>query len=196
MKLLGMSGSLRSRSYNSALLEAARHELPVGVELEVAHLGELPLFNDDLLGDLPDPVRELTDRVRASDGLVLATPEYNGGVSGVLKNALDWLSVPYVSSSLRHKNVALVGASPGMLGTARAQTQLRNILTMCGCAVVTNPEVLVSHAHRNFDDDLRLVDDSAKALLGKVLTKLTWEIGDRHAEVSSRPGPTLARSAG
>ncbi|MEU4641444.1 NAD(P)H-dependent oxidoreductase [Micromonospora sp. NPDC023814] len=185
VRLLGISGSLRARSYNTALLHAARAVAPEGVALEIADIGEVPLFNDDLLPDPPGAVARLRAQVVAADGLLLAAPEYNGGVTGVLKNALDWLSVPPTASALRRKHVALVGASPGMLGTARAQTQLRAVLTLCGARVVAAPEVLVAHAHRRFDDDLALADEQARLLLGKLVGRLVREIRGSHPLVPS-----------
>ena len=131
--VLGMAGSLRRRSYNRALLRAAAKLAPAGVEVEVFELGELPLYNADLDetrggGPYPQPVAALREKVIAADALLLAVPEYNWGPSGVIKNAVDWVSRPSGKSPLAYKPVALMGAAPGPAGTGRGQLQLRQNL--------------------------------------------------------------------
>ncbi len=175
LRLVGISGSLRARSYNTALLHAVRAVAPDDVGIDIV-LADLPLFNEDLLASAPPSVERLWRQVRAADGLVLACPEYNGGITGALKNTLDWLSVPFTESALRAKPVALVGASNGRLGTARAQTQLRSVLGHCGARVVAGPEVLVAGAAGRFDEELRLVDERAPVFLRKLLDELVAEI--------------------
>ena len=133
-KILGISGSLRERSYNTALLRAAAELVPPDAEIELFDLAAIPLYNDDVesAGD-PAPVAELRAAVAEADALLLATPEYNRGTSGVLKNAIDWLSRPALASVLRWKPVAIMGASSGRGGTRRAQQQVRDALLFPGC---------------------------------------------------------------
>ena len=169
-RILGISGSLRKRSYNRALLQAARELAPEGVEVEEFDLAAIPLFDPDVeaTGD-PPPVAALRDAVRNADALLFATPEYNRGTSGVLKNAIDWLSRPAMASVLRWKPVAVMGASTGRGGTRRAQQQVRDALLFPGAIVLDEPEVAVPLAWEHFEEDGRLVNekvrDSIRALL-------------------------------
>jgi len=169
-RILGISGSLRKRSYNRALLQAARELAPEGVEVEEFDLAAIPLFDPDVeaTGD-PEPVAALREAVRNADALLFATPEYNRGTSGVLKNAIDWLSRPAMASVLRWKPVAVMGASTGRGGTRRAQQQVRDALLFPGAIVLDEPEVAVPLAWEHFEEDGRLVDekvrDSIRALL-------------------------------
>ena len=155
-RILGISGSLRERSYNTALLQAAAELAPPDVEFELFDLSAIPLYNDDVesVGD-PEPVAELREAVARADALLIATPEYNRGTSGVLKNALDWLSRPALASVLRWKPVAIMGASSGRGGTRRAQQQVRDALLFPGAVVLEQPEVAVPIAWERFDPDLR-----------------------------------------
>ena len=157
-KILGISGSLRERSYNTALLRAAAELAPPDAEIELFDLVAIPLYNDDVesAGD-PAPVAELRAAVAEADALLLATPEYNRGTSGVLKNAIDWLSRPALASVLRWKPVAIMGASSGRGGTRRAQQQVRDALLFPGAIVLEQPEVAVPIAWERFDPDLQLV---------------------------------------
>jgi chromate reductase len=143
-KILGISGSLRERSYNTALLRAAAELAPPDAEIELFDLAAIPLYNDDVesAGD-PEPVAALRAAVAEADALLLATPEYNRGTSGVLKNAIDWLSRPALASVLRWKPVAIMGASSGRGGTRRAQRQVRDALLFPGAIVLEQPEVAV-----------------------------------------------------
>jgi len=126
MKILGFAGSLRAASYNKALLRAARELAPEGMEIEIFDIGGIPLYNEDVeRAGVPAAVEEFRAAIRAADALLIAVPEYNHGVPGVLKNAIDWASRPPRESALAGKPAALLGASPGQTGTARAQTQMR-----------------------------------------------------------------------
>ena len=171
--ILGISGSLRERSYNTALLRAAAELAPPAVEIEVFDLSAIPLYNDDVeaAGD-PEPVAELRRAVAEADGLLLATPEYNRGTSGVLKNAIDWLSRPALASVLRWKPVGIMGASSGRGGTRRAQQQVRDALVFPGAVVLEGPEVAVPTAWERFDPDLNLTDENVGASMTELLTGL------------------------
>ena len=162
-RILAISGSLRERSYNRALLRAARELAPAGVEIEEHDISSLPFYDGDLeaAGD-PDPVVALRGAVAEADAILIATPEYNRGTSGVLKNAIDWLSRPALASVLRWKPVAIMGASTGRGGTRRAQQQVRDALLFPGAIVLDGPEVAVPVAWEHFDEDGRLVDEKTR----------------------------------
>jgi chromate reductase len=173
VKVLGIAGSLREASYNRALLRAARELLPEGVELEELDLRSLPFYDGDVeAGGDPEPVVELKEAIRRADALLIATPEYNRGVPGVLKNAIDWASRPPLASPLTGKPAAIMGASTGRGGTARAQEQLRAALEFSRATVVEQPEVLVPEAFIRFDEHGELVDPGIRAELTELLDTL------------------------
>jgi chromate reductase len=147
LKFLGFAGSLRKDSYNKALLRAALELVPAGVELEIFDLEGIPVFNQDLENQPNEKVREFKAKIRAADAILIATPEYNYSIPGVLKNAIDCASRPYGDNSFEHKPVAIMGASPGMLGTARAQMHLRQCFVFLSCAALAQPEIMIAHAH-------------------------------------------------
>jgi chromate reductase len=180
MKVLAIAGSLRRGSYNRLLLEEAAR-LADGLEIELYdRLGEIPPYNEDLEADPPEPVVDLRDRIAAADGLLFATPEYNGSVSGVLKNAVDWASRPKERSVLRNKPAAVVGASQGAFGAVWAQADLRKSLGIAGARVVEG-EVAVPHAHQRFDEAGRLTDPELREQLVELLGLLGEEIAKREA---------------
>src|SRR6186997_1828018 len=153
MRLLTISGSLREGSYNTALARAAADVAPEGVEVELFDgLGELPLFDADLEGDANDAVRHLRERIAAADAVLFVTPEYNGSIPGVLKNAVDWASRPRDDAALLNKTVAVAGASTGQYGALWAQQDLRRILGVAGARVVC-PELPVSRAQDACDEN-------------------------------------------
>ncbi len=158
-QILGIAGSLRKASYNRGLLRAAREVAPEGVDIDIFDLLPIPLYNGDVeaAGD-PAPVRELKERIRAADALLIATPEYNYSIPGVLKNAIDWASRPPQDSPLRHKPIALMGASPGGFGTVRSQLALRQVFVFTKSYVLLEPEVHVSAAGDKFDAEGNLSD--------------------------------------
>jgi chromate reductase len=174
MNLLGIAGSLREGSYNRGLLRAARELAPEGVELEEHDLRGLPFYDGDLeaAGD-PTPVAELKDAIRHADALLIATPEYNHGLPGGLKNAIDWASRPALASPLAGKRVAIMGASTGRGGTARAQQQLRDALEFPRAIVLEGPQVLVPEAFLRFDKDGELVDEQTREEIARLLAVLT-----------------------
>jgi chromate reductase, NAD(P)H dehydrogenase (quinone) len=173
MRILGIAGSLREASYNRALLWTARELLPEGVELEEFDLRTLPLYDADVeaAGD-PEPVVALKEAIRGADALLIATPEYNRGIPGVLKNAIDWASRPPLASPLAGKPVAIMGASTGRGGTARAQEHLRAALEYSRARVLEQPEVLVPEAFMRFDERGEVVDDGIRAELAELLDTL------------------------
>lgn len=170
----GIAGSLRRASYNRALLRAAQELAPDGMEIRVFdRMADLPLFNEDVeaQGD-PEPVQALKSAIREADALLIATPEYNHGVPGVLKNAIDWASRPPRGAVLAGKPTALFGASPGVTGTARAQTQLRGSFVFTQTPALLQPEILVYRAHEKFDGDGRLTDEKTREFVGRLLREL------------------------
>jgi chromate reductase, NAD(P)H dehydrogenase (quinone) len=189
IRVLGISGSLRQGSYNRALLRAAAELSPAnGIELVEHDLSPIPFYDGDVeaAGD-PEPVATLRSAVREADALLLATPEYNRGTSGVLKNALDWLSRPALASVLRWKPVAIVGASSGRGGARRAQQQVRDALVFPGAVVLDDPEVSVPLAWEHFDSDLNLTHAETRAALDALLGNL-----GELARSAERTEPALA----
>ena len=173
MRILGIAGSLRESSYNRSLLRAARELLPAGVELVEHDIATLPFYDDDVeaAGD-PEAVVGFKQAIREADALLIATPEYNRGVPGVLKNAIDWASRPPLGSPLTGKPVAIMGASTGRSGTARAQEQLRAALEFSRATVLEQPEVLVPEAFMRFDEQGELVDGGIRAELAELIDTL------------------------
>lgn len=171
--ILGFAGSLRRQSFNRSLLAAAQEHLPQGVTLELFDLQDIPLYNgDDENGEIqPAPVLAFKGRIAAADALLIATPEYNYSVSGVLKNALDWASRPVATSPLNDKPVAIMGAG-GMLGTSRAQYHLRQIAVHSNMHVLNKPEVMVAAAWQKFDGNGRLTDEPTRQRIGELLVAL------------------------
>ncbi|HEY8200140.1 MAG TPA: NAD(P)H-dependent oxidoreductase [Actinomycetota bacterium] len=177
MTVVGIAGSLRRRSFNRALLRAAVGLAPEGMRIDVFDLAPVPLYNADLDenyggGPYPNAVAELRARVEAADALLMVTPEYNWGPSGVTKNVVDWLSRPAGSSPLANKPIALAGASPGPAGTGRAQLQLRQHLLSTQSYVLQQPIVQLGGAAGLFDDNLELVDEAARGLVRRQLVAL------------------------
>jgi chromate reductase, NAD(P)H dehydrogenase (quinone) len=174
VNILGISGSLRAGSYNTALLRAARKVAPTGMDIDIYEgLRAIPPYDADLDTEAPpEPVVDLRARVRAADGLLIATPEYNYGPPGVLKNAIDWASRPPATSSLKRKPVAIMGAAPGAFGSVRAQLSLRQAFLWTDSIVVGKPELMVFQAGQRFDGDGNLVDPQTQDLLGALLIAL------------------------
>jgi len=158
-RILAVAGCLRQGSYNRGLLRAAGELAPEWVEVRFFDIGQLPFFNEDVeaAGD-PEPVRRFKDAIAASNAVLIATPEYNGAVPGVLANAIDWASRPSGRSVLRNKPVAVMGAVLGQSGSANAQATLRGVLGRIGAIVVPDPQVLVPRASRLFDEQVDLRD--------------------------------------
>jgi chromate reductase len=175
LNILAISGSLRKGSYNSMLAHAAVSLAPDGMTIEVYdRLGDIPPFNGDLDTDRPpESVVDLQARIGAAEGLLIATPEYNYSIPGVLKNALDWASRPTAGPSvLTGKAIALMGAAPTNFGTVRAQLALRQMFVWTDSRVVVKPELLMFQAHERFDASGRLVDEASADLLRALLGAL------------------------
>jgi chromate reductase len=174
LKLLGISGSLRSHSYNSGALRAVAALIPEGTTFSIASLADLPFYNADVeQRGLPPSVERFRAEVAAADALIFATPEYNFSVSGVLKNALEWLSRPPDPPAFG-KPCAIFGASASPLGTARGQFQLRHICLSLNMLPVNVPHVDITDAKPKFDAESKLIDqpsiDSLRQLLGELRT--------------------------
>jgi chromate reductase len=184
--VVGFAGSLRRASYNRALLRAATELAPPALHIVVHELDGIPLYNGDLeAAGAPPSVMQLREAIRAADGLLIATPEYNHGVPGVLKNTIDWLSRPPRESVLNGKVAAVMGASPGVAGTARGQSQLRQSFVFTNTYALLQPEVLVGHAHEKFDGDGRLVHQATRDFLETFL--------QRFADLIALHAPAAAR---
>ncbi len=173
LNVVGIAGSLRRSSFNRGLIRAAVEAAPAGMRITIHDLGDLPLFNADVeaLGD-PDPVRRLKEAIGAADALLIATPEYNRCVPGVLKNAIDWASRPARHSVLTNKPVAIMGATTGGGGTARAPAHLRDGLGYTNGLVLPQPEVLVPFAKDRFDETGDLRDAETKEAIRDLLLAL------------------------
>ncbi len=160
MKIIEISGSLRKGSYNTAALRAVQELIPQGVTLEIFDLTPIPLYNEDI-EPFPPAVRILRERIAQSDAVLIATPEYNHSISGVLKNALDWASHP-PDQPCDGKPVAVFGVSTGRSGTLRAQLHLREACAALNMLVLNKPEVFIPHAAEKFDAHGRLMDGETR----------------------------------
>lgn len=170
IQIVGLSGSLRAESLHTALLQNAQQLAPEGVEIRIHSLADIPLFNSDL-GEEIESVQQLKSVIGAADGVLLASPEYNYSVSGVMKNALDWASRPTYNSVFAHKPVGLLGASPGSVGSARAQAHLRQIMAGMVAATFPHPEFLISGAFQKFDSNGHLTDEKTREFLTRYIEK-------------------------
>jgi len=177
LNILGFAGSLRKNSYNKALLHAALELLPTGAKLEIFDLKGIPPFNQDLERQPPSKVKEFKARIKAADALLIATPEYNYSVPGVLKNAVDWASRPYGDNAFEGKPVAIMSASIGMIGGARAQYHLRQSFVYLNMYPVNKPEVIVTYAPDKIDENGRLRDENTRKLIRELIESLiSWTL--------------------
>jgi chromate reductase len=178
MRVLAIPGSLRAGSYNTALARAARELAPAGVEIELwEELGDVPPYDQDLDepgSSPPAAVARLRDRIESADALLVVTPEYNGSIPGVLKNAIDWASALHRGSSFRNKTVAVAGASTGQFGALWAQMELRKVLGIAGARVIEG-ELPVSSAQDRFGEDGALIDAGVAERLRAHLDALVRE---------------------
>jgi chromate reductase len=172
MHIVAISGSLRADSLNTRLLRNAQHFAPEGMTVELLDIAEIPLFNGDVeTAGLPDAVRFVKDRIHATHGLLLASPEYNHTYSGVIKNTLDWLSRG-PDRPFPGKPVAVLAASPGNFGGIRAQTELRRLMLALGAHVLPQPELIVPQAPSKFDEQGVLIDERMQTTYRTLLTNL------------------------
>jgi chromate reductase len=172
INILGFAGSLRKGSYNRALLQAARELLPDDANLEVFELDDIPLFNQEQESSPPESVKDFKKKIKAADALLIATPEYNFSVPGVLKNAMDWASRPYGDNAFDGKPAAIMSASIGMLGGARAQYHLRQSMVTLNMYPLNKPEVFVTFTPQKFDENGKLVDEGTREVVRKLLNAL------------------------
>lgn len=180
IRILGIAGSLRRESYNRAALRAATQLVPDGATIDIFEIDGLPGFNEDDEKNPPPKVVELKQRIREADAILIVTPEYNYSVPGVLKNAIDWASRPYGDSAWNGKPVAIMGASIGAIGTARAQYHLRQMFVFLNMFAVNQPEVMIGNASERFDAQGNLTDETTKDLMRQLLQNLvnwTRQIG-------------------
>ncbi len=183
-KILAFAGSLRAHSYNRGLIRIAQEVAPEGIDVHSFDISSIPLYNEDVQkqGD-PEPVKEFKEAIRAADAVLIATPEYNYSVPGVLKNAVDWASRPPQSSPLKKKPAALMGASGGPWGTTRAQLALRQSFVFTETLVLPKPELYITNGRERFDDEgnLKEGEEQIKERVAEVMTALAAWAGSLSA---------------
>lgn len=169
LKVLGISGSLRKASFNTMALKAAQKLAPEGMTIEIADISQIPLYNEDLKTDgNPEPVENFRQHIKAADGVLFVSPEYNYSIPGVLKNAYDWASRP-PEQPFNEKPVAIMGASTGLFGTARMQYELRKSLVFTNAIVMPRPEVMIGGAPSKFNAEGNLIDEKTQQILADFL---------------------------
>jgi len=172
ISILGFAGSLRKDSFNKALLRAAVELAPKDAKIEVFDIEGIPPFNQDFEKTPPQKVKEFKAKIRAADAILIVTPEYNYSIPGVLKNSIDWASRPYSDNAFEGKPVAIMGASTGMVGTARAQYHLRQIFVFLNMHPLNSPEVMVPFAGEKIDADGRVTDEKTRKKIAELLESL------------------------
>ncbi len=172
MHIIALSGSIRSKSSNTAILRAMQQLAPAGMTIEIVPIDTLPLYNSDLEASFPQSAQELKSKIEGADGVIIATPEYNRSIPGVLKNAIDWASRPYGKNSFKRKPLLALGVSGGKIGTAVAQSHLKQIMTYLDADVIGQPELYIGPASDVFDENDNIIDDSTKEHLAKALEVL------------------------
>jgi chromate reductase len=171
-RVLGISGSLRKGSYNTMALEAARKLAPSGMTIERFDLRPIPLYDEDVRSKgLPAPVQDLRRAIAEADAVLIVSPEYNFSIPGVLKNAIDWASRP-PDQPFNEKPVAIMGCSPGPVGTTRMQYHLRQVLTALNAFVLNKPEVAIGNMTQRFDAEGNLVDEATRQFVRQLLEAL------------------------
>jgi chromate reductase len=172
MRILGFAGSLRKGSYNKMALRIATKLVPDDTEIETFDLEGIPPFNQDLEQNPPEKVRQFKAKIREADAILIVTPEYNYSIPGVLKNAIDWASRPYGDNAFHGKPVAIMGASIGNIGTARAQYHLRQCFVFLNMLPLNQPEVMIGDATEKFDENGALKDDYTREKIRDLLRAL------------------------
>lgn len=177
LKIIGLCGSLRKASFNRMALQIVQKNIPANVEFEIVEIENLPHFNQDLEATLPAAVVAFREKIKSADAVLLAVAEYNYSISSVLKNAIEWASRPYGNAVLNLKPVAIMGASNGMMGTSRAQYQLRQMLLQTDSFTLNKPEVMIALAQDKFDQDGNLHDDKTLQKIKDLVNALVdWTI--------------------
>ena len=172
IRILGFAGSLRKDSYNRMALKVATGLVPDDAEMEIFDLEGIPSFNQDLEEDPPEKIKEFKRKIREADAILIASPEYNYSVPGVLKNAIDWASRPYGDNAFEGKPAAIMGASTGMTGTARAQYHLRQCFVFLNMYPLNRPEVMISFAPDKFDAKGNLKDEETREMIRDLVRAL------------------------
>jgi chromate reductase len=172
VRILGIAGSLRKKSYNRGTLRAATELVPEGASVEIFELDGIPGFNQDEEQNPPDKVAELKRKIREADAILFVTPEYNYSIPGVLKNAIDWASRPYGDNAWNGKPAAIMGASIGAIATARAQYHLRQMMVFLNMFPVNQPEVMIGNAGEKFDEQGNLTDEETRDFIRHLLQNL------------------------
>jgi chromate reductase len=182
VRILGVAGSLRRGSLNAATLRAAQSLAPAGMAIDIFDIAPVPLYNEDVRAvGFPGAVEEFRTRIKAADGLLIVTPEYNYSVPGVLKNAIDWASRP-PEQPFQGKPVGIMGASPGAMGTSRAQYHLRQCFVFLDGLVMNRPEVMIPGAAQKFDAEGRLTDETTRDFIAAYLKAFhAWVIRAQRA---------------
>ena len=176
VKILGIAGSLRKASYNRGALRAAQQLCPEGAKIEVFELDGIPPFNQDEERTPPQKVLDLKNRIRTADAILLVTPEYNYGMPGVLKNAIDAASRPYGDNAWSGKPVAIMSAALSMGGGVRAQYQLRQAFVFLNMDAVVQPEVAIGNAPQRYDEQGNLTDETSKKLIAQLVKNLVEKV--------------------
>ena len=176
LKILGIAGSLRKASYNRGALRAAQQLCPEGASIEVFELDGIPPFNQDDEKNPPQKVVEFKQKIRSADAILFVTPEYNYGLPGVLKNAIDWASRPYGDNAWNGKPCALMSAAMSMGGGIRAQYQLRQSFVFLNMDAVVQPEVAINNVGERFDESSNLKDETSKKLIAQLLQNLVQKV--------------------
>ena len=190
VRIVGIPGSLRKLSYNKWALRAAQQLAPDGATVEIFELDGIPPFNEDQEHQPPPAVVDLKARLGQADAVLFATPEYNYSIPGVLKNAIDWASRPNGRSAWTGKPAAVMGASPGLMGTVRAQHHLRQAFVFLEMPAVSQPQVLISSARQRFDERGELTDEMSRKLIRQLLEALV-----RLTVTLAHAAPTMAAAA-
>lgn len=172
MDILAISGSLRKESTNTKLLHAFMKLAPSGTNIELADISKLPLYDQDDEAAYPAPAKAFKDKVDAADAIIIATPEYNRSIPGVLKNAIDWASRPYGTNSFKRKPMLVAGVSSGKIGTAVAQSHLRQILLYLDADILGQPELYLGPSKEVFDEKGGIADDALNEKLAQALEAL------------------------
>lgn len=172
LRILGIAGSTRPGPFNKMALAVAAEQLPPGSTLQVFDLAGLPMYFQQAEASCPEPVSRLKAAIRSADAVLFATPEHNASIPAALKSAIDGASRPMGDNSWAAKVAAVIGATPGSMGTVRAQGHLRQIMSVLDMSILSQPELLIALAPQKFGSDGSLVDDKARALLGVLMRKL------------------------